>query len=94
MQSQNSEDSDSSNLNHRQIGIITHQNHTYITYPGKQLVEVESLKETLLLHPPYKKPLPKQASELQHWSKNLLKSILQNKIQIENLLMIQSPQPI
>ena len=89
-----SQGSNSKSLNDWQIGIIEHQEHTFITYPGKQPVEVESLEEILPLHPPYKKHLPKQAFTLQHQSKNPLKSILQNKIQIENLLTIWSPQPI
>ena len=82
------------NLNHQQISIVTHQNYTYITYPGKLPLEVDSLEETLPLHPPYKRLLSKQASKSQHQSKNPEKSILMNKIQIENLLTIYSPQPI
>ena len=81
-------------LSHRKIGVVTRQNHTYILYPGKQPVEVESLDETLPLHPPYKKPLPKQASEPLHRSKNPPKGILRNPIQIESLLTIRSPQPV
>ena len=87
-----------SSLNHRQVGIITHQNYTYITYPGKHPQGVNSLEETLLslppLHPPYKKPLPKKASKPLHRSKNPPKSILKNKVQIENLLTIWSQQPV
>ena len=86
--------SNSRNLSHRKIGIIEHQEHTFITYPGKQPVEVESLEEAHPLHPPYKKPLPKQASTPLHRYKNPLKSILKIQIQIESLLMIWSPQPV
>ena len=81
-------------LSHRKIGVVTRQNQTYILYPGKQPVEVESLDKTLPLHPPYKKPLPKQASEPLHRSKNPPKGILRNPIQIESLLTIRSPQPV
>ena len=84
----------SPSLSHRKIGVVTRQNHTYILYPRKQPVEVESLDETLPLHPPYKKPLPKQASEPLHRSKNPPKGILRNPIQIESLLTIRSPQPV
>ena len=52
------------NLNHQQIGIVTYQSHTYITYLEKDPLEVDSLNKTLLLHLPYKKPLHKQASVL------------------------------
>ena len=73
-----------SSLNHRQVGIITHPNYTYITYPGKYPQGVNSLEETLLslplLYPPYKKPLPKQASKLLYWSKAPKRSILKNKV--------------
>ena len=79
-------------LSHRQVGIVTRQDHTYILYPGKQPVEVESLEEALPLRPPYKRPLPKKASKPLHRSKNPSKSILKNKIQIENLLTIRSQQ--
>ena len=89
-----SHESNPRNLQHQQIGVIEHQNYTYILYLEKQPVEVDDLDETHLLHPRYKKPLPKQASTPQHRSKNPSKSILQNKIQIENLLTIWSPQPI
>ena len=89
-----SHESNPRNLQHQQIGVIEHQNHMYILYPEKQPVEVDDLDETCLLHPWYKKPLPKQASTPQYRSKNPSKSILRNKIQIENLLMIRSPQPI
>ena len=63
-------------------------------YPGKPPLEVDSLEKTPPLHPLYKKPLHKQASELQHQSKNPGKSLLKNKIQIKSLLTIWSPQPI
>ena len=66
----------------------------YITYPGKQPLKVDSLEETLPLHPPYKKPLSKQASKPLYWSKPPKKSILKNKIQIKNHLTIYSPQPV
>ena len=88
------EESNSKSLNHQQIGIITYQSCTYITYLGKDPLEVHSLNKILSLHPSYKKPLLKQTFVPLHQLKSLEKGILKNQIYIKNHLEICSSQPI